>query len=249
MKSPLGCPVAGNRRRAAFTLIELLAVMAIILVLAGLILNIAGSANYNSAKGRATAEIQAISTALESYKSDNGVYPQDPYVPATGYPTGLLDPQAHFDPTNAKYLNNSEFLYQVLSGFTVTIGATSATPTPTPSSTQALSKAYMTFRPDQLHMSADTTAAAGTAVSTRSPYNYLIDPFGFSYGYSTINSVATAYNTANPTSPISPLPGYNPTFDLWSTAGYAPGGKATPTYSPAPSSSPAAYSAIWIKNW
>ena len=64
-------------RHDAFTLIELLTVIAIILVLAGLLLHIAGSANYKSSLARAQAEIQAISTALESYKADNGTYPRN----------------------------------------------------------------------------------------------------------------------------------------------------------------------------
>src|SRR6476469_5087799 len=64
------------RAGSAFTLIELLIVMAIIIVLAGLIL---ATANYVQKKGyrsRAEAEIAAISAALENYKADNGVYPR-----------------------------------------------------------------------------------------------------------------------------------------------------------------------------
>jgi len=53
------------------------------------------------------------------------------------------------------------------------------------------------------------------------------DPFGNSYGYSTANQA-------------DPTQGYNPTFDLWSTAGVAP----SPTPSP-----PAAQQDFWIKNW
>ena len=62
----------------AFTVVELLIVMAIILVLAGLIL---ATSNYVQKKGyrsRAEAEIAAISAALENYKADNGVYPSAP---------------------------------------------------------------------------------------------------------------------------------------------------------------------------
>src|SRR5256885_16594058 len=63
------------RAAGAFTLIELLIVMAIIIVLAGLIL---ATANYVQKKGyrsRAEAEIAAISAALENYKAGNGGYP------------------------------------------------------------------------------------------------------------------------------------------------------------------------------
>ena len=54
------------------------------------------------------------------------------------------------------------------------------------------------------------------------PVQYIQDPFGYSYGYS----------TANQADPITPN-GYNPTFDLWSTAGGT-------TTSDIPK---------WIKNW
>jgi type II secretory pathway pseudopilin PulG len=60
-------------------------------------------------------------------------------------------------------------------------------------------KTYMQFKPNMLYPPDQTQTVL-----------YIQDPFGNSYGYSTI------YNpVANP----SPTPGYNPTFDLWSTAG------------------------------
>ncbi len=236
-------PVLRGRGNDAFTLIELLAVMAIILVLAGLILNIAGSANYNSAKARATSEVKAIENALESYKSDNGAYPPDPFAPTdtTQAPSGLLDPQVHFDPLNTKYIYNSEYLYQVLSGFQPKVtGMTLAQPT-----TSVMTKAYMTFVPQQLHIAPD--APTGTAVSPSSPMMYIVDPFGFSYGYSTFYAATAAYNTAN--SKNDPITvGYNPTFDLWSTAGYASGGKRTPSNLQGANNA-AKYSSLWVKNW
>lgn len=238
MKTSLGLSVSYLHRRAAFTLIELLTVMAIILVLAGLIINIAGSASYNSAKARATGEIHAISTALESYKADNGTYPLDPNSPPdpTGDVTKLLNAQANFEPTNTIYIINSQYLYQVLSGFPVTVGNN-------PSGSNQMSKAYMTFTKAQLQ-----TASSGTAVSPTSPQMYLIDPFGFSYGYSTIYAQYVSQQTATGNNNPNLKYGYNPTFDLWSTAGYASGGKSLP--SPTPAGSPATvYSSLWIKNW
>ncbi len=53
----------------------------------------------------------------------------------------------------------------------------------------------------------------------------IADPFGNSYGYSTANQV-------------NPSKGFNPTFDLWSTAGTGIG----PTPNPSPHEQ-------WIKNW
>lgn len=72
-------PNTENRARktsSAFTLIELLVVIAIIAILAGLILSTAGYVQKKGAMSRAEAEIAALSAALESYKADNGEYPQ-----------------------------------------------------------------------------------------------------------------------------------------------------------------------------
>ncbi len=241
MKSPLHFP----RQRAAFTLIELLTVMAIILVLAGLIINIAGSANYNSAKARATAELKAMETALESYKTDNGTYPPDPFAPtdpSQGVSTALLNPQADFDPTNSKYLLNSEYLYQVLSGFPANVTGMQL---PAPTSPTTMTTTYLKFTAQQLHVASDST---DTVATTNSPKMYIIDPFGFSYGYSTILASTIAHNNVLNATTTDTTLGYNPTFDLWSTAGYAPGGKSTPS-TMAGTTAAAKYNTLWIKNW
>ena len=72
-------------------------------------------------------------------------------------------------------------------------------------------KSYLTFKPNML------LPAGGSGTVTA-----ISDPFGNSYGYS----------TANQADPVTPK-GYNPTFDLWSTAG----GTTTSDASK------------WIKNW
>jgi len=64
-------------KTSAFTLIELLIVIAIIAVLAGLVLGAASSVQKKGARSRAEAEIAAIGAALESYKADNGDYPSN----------------------------------------------------------------------------------------------------------------------------------------------------------------------------
>lgn len=79
-------------------------------------------------------------------------------------------------------------------------------------------KSYFSFKPNMLLPKDQARAVIGIA-----------DPFGYSYGYS------TAYQT-------SPSTGYNPTFDLWSTAGTGTG--STPT--PSPATTPQDQ---WIKNW
>src|SRR5439155_2615812 len=62
---------------SAFTLIELIVVVTIIFILAGLVLSTVGYAQKKGARARAETEIAAISAALESYKADNAVYPRD----------------------------------------------------------------------------------------------------------------------------------------------------------------------------
>jgi len=58
-------------RYNAFTLIELIVVVGIIIVLAGLVLSTVGYARKKSARARAETEIAAMSAAIENYKSDN----------------------------------------------------------------------------------------------------------------------------------------------------------------------------------
>ena len=76
-----GAQVANSRHRRAraFTIIELIVVISIILVLAGLVLATSSYVHNKGARSRAEVEIAAFSAALENYKADNGVY-----VTATG---------------------------------------------------------------------------------------------------------------------------------------------------------------------
>jgi type II secretory pathway pseudopilin PulG len=72
-------------------------------------------------------------------------------------------------------------------------------------------KGYMQFKPNMLL----PPGGSGTVTA-------ISDPFGNSYGYSTSNQV-------------DPTHGYNPTFDLWTTAGTTSGSPAD--------------MAQWITNW
>lgn len=234
--SPAGERLRGSCRRG-FTLIELLAVMTIILILAGLILAIAGNANYKGACARAQGEIQAMSTALESYKTDNGAYPESTPIGISKAGSDKLDPTSTVDqdplgPDSATFIAAGRTLYQALAGINpVTgtgIGADGVT----------LSKVYMNFNPNQLGPSPTPTPSA-----SNNKLIYVVDPFGMPYGYSTVNFYWTQAVAAGSPSPApSPLPGYNPTFDLWSTAGYGTGGKSSPSPAPSPG-------VLWIKNW
>jgi type II secretory pathway pseudopilin PulG len=96
---------------ASFTLIELLTVMAIIIILTSLVLFAASSVMNKAKRSRASSEIQAMSTALESYKTDNGIYPpSDGVLTTNSYTT--------YDGTKSNYQTNSTLLYIALSGQT-----------------------------------------------------------------------------------------------------------------------------------
>jgi prepilin-type N-terminal cleavage/methylation domain-containing protein len=183
--------------RGGFTLIELLIVMAIIIVLAGLILATSGYVQDKGKRSRAEAEIAAMSAALESYKADNGIYPTDPGT------SEVLNPAAA---SEADCKNASRYLYGELSGDRDWDGTVDSG-----------GKSYMAFKPGTLQrpqMQSDVSASNRVAA--------LRDPFGHSYGYSTLKATTPA-GTA----------GYNPTFDLWSVAGGNYAGDQSK----------------WIKNW
>jgi prepilin-type N-terminal cleavage/methylation domain-containing protein len=192
-----------------FTLIELILVVGIITVLSALVLSTVGYARKKSARARAETEIAAMSAACENYKSDNGIYP-------TSSDTNNLNARTFFNPT--AYQTASQYLYGELSGdrnFNFMIDPS-----------EQGNRSYFAFKATP--PSADGTSNSGMLSITRSgstyTVNYILDSFGNSYGYSTID---------NPTANSNPTPGYNPTFDLWSTAGGT-------TTSDVPK---------WIKNW
>src|SRR6184192_108534 len=84
----------GERHYNAFTLIELVVVVGLILVLTGLVLSTVGYARKKGARARAETEIAAMAAALESYKADNGVYPSSSDTsnlnPATTTPSSYV---------------------------------------------------------------------------------------------------------------------------------------------------------------
>ncbi len=175
-------------RRAAFTIIELMLVISIIIILAGLILATSSYVQKKGARSRTEAELAALSAALENYKADNGVYPSNAAIEA-------LDARTVTDTEDYKTASLS--LYKFISGD----ADNDANRTPDPNT-----KSYFSFKPNQLSPKDQTQKV-----------QFISDPFGNAYGYSTAH-------------PADATKGYNPTFDLWSTAN---------------SNDPAQ----WIKNW
>jgi prepilin-type N-terminal cleavage/methylation domain-containing protein len=70
----------------AFTLIEMLVVIGIIVILAGLLLPMIMRSYRAGARARIAGDLTAIANALEQYKADFGDYPRLPLDPTTGVP-------------------------------------------------------------------------------------------------------------------------------------------------------------------
>ena len=153
-----------------------------------------------------------VETEIAAMSAACESYKADNAVYPSNADTNTLDARTNLDPSAAVYSNASLFLYEKLMG--VTSGNRSETPS---------GRTYFTFKPNML-----------SPTDQSLPVVFIRDPFGNSYGYSTAGNLQ-----ANPTPASTPV-GYNPTFDLWSTASYTP--QASPTPTPTPQD-------FWIKNW
>ena len=149
--------VLRKNRVASFSLVELLTVMAIIAILAALVLGAASGVMEKARRSRATSEIQAMSTALEGYKIDNGIYPTDGTLLTNTYAAN------DGNPIGGLYLTPSKVVYLALSG------QTNFTATPTGV------KSYMPFKANQV----------GDPTGTVTGGTYVKDPWNYSYAYST----------------------------------------------------------------
>lgn len=88
----------------SFTLIELMVVVAIIAVLAGLVLGGAGAVRQRAARSQAKTEISAIEAALARYQMDFGSYPLASVISTNG---GVysLNPSSYTNAGQALFTN------------------------------------------------------------------------------------------------------------------------------------------------
>jgi prepilin-type N-terminal cleavage/methylation domain-containing protein len=246
-----------TRFSRAFTLVEMLVVMAVIAILAGIILSVNGLVQSKAARTRAEAEIRAMSAGLERYKADNGSYPMSPESsPNTmNGATNKLDPRVNGVPTDPLYKDASLTLYRALSGDMNVDGRVDDKDgkfnidgtqfNPLPANPQAPT-IYLPdfFTPQRLGATLDANGVIQKVT-------FIKDPYGNSYGYSTKAAlvdqqfVAAAATDAT-AKRVATKQGYNTTYDLWSTAGKvqapsATGGTGIGTSGDVTNS--------WVKNW
>ncbi len=98
----------GRRPAPGFTLVELLVVIGIIVLLLALLSPMIARAYRNAERARVSADLNAISAALEAYKQDFNSYPvpsyNSTYGTATPTPSSGVAPQRPNPPTGAQLL-------------------------------------------------------------------------------------------------------------------------------------------------
>ncbi len=155
--------------KAAFTLIELMAVITIIVILAGLVIGGLGFVSEKQARSKAQVQIQLLSKALEEYKLDMGAYPPAATTAGTG--------------------NSAIGLYQALfkDGYDYT---TPATP---PTSWTKATRIYLT----DLDPRTSKQGWVDTVTTTTPPATTTVkDPWGNEYRYRTGKSATGVANSS-----------------------------------------------------
>jgi prepilin-type N-terminal cleavage/methylation domain-containing protein len=104
-----------NSSHEAFTLIELLAVITIIGILAGLTLGAAGAVRRHGATSTAKAEVAALQAACDRYFADNNLYPSN----------------ASIDPSSSSSLKPTTYTNAGQTLFTNLVGSTNLSTAPT----------------------------------------------------------------------------------------------------------------------
>ncbi|MEM1057793.1 MAG: prepilin-type N-terminal cleavage/methylation domain-containing protein [Verrucomicrobiota bacterium] len=180
----------------AFTLVELLVVMAIITVLAALTLGAFSGIQGEASRSRAAAEIKALSVALEDYRRENGVFPYATLLAASedpdGDPFNYLGSEVTDGGSGSSYAGYALFYY--LTGYEK-MDITDA-------SDDELGPNYF-------------PELKQTMVESSGSEDYFIDPWGYAYGYRSLDAGNAGTDSSG--QPIG-LSGYNiGFFDLWST--------------------------------
>lgn len=178
--------------RAAFTLVELMVVIAILCSLMTMVLGVQRYAQSKSKRSRTEAQIAAFSAAAEAYKADNGSYPRGEETDALASVGALAGVT-----TGDAFINSNLALYVMLTGDVDLNGKPDSIETG--AKAQGAAPVYMTFAPSQL-LKADEKVL------------FMQDPWAKAFGYSTKRAKAIQAGADDA------LAGHNVTFDIWSTA-------------------------------
>lgn len=90
-----------HQRNKAFTLIEMLVVISIIGVLAGLTVGISKLASDKMRRSRVKAELNALTMAIDAYKAKFGVYPPDNKPDTRAIPNRSIQHQLFYELTGS----------------------------------------------------------------------------------------------------------------------------------------------------
>lgn len=91
------------RSQSGFTIIELLIVIVVIGILAGLVLNVFTGIQEQGRDAERKTDLEAVEGHLEAYAAKNGYYPTDANVADSAFVSANfqgLDPDALLDPTS-----------------------------------------------------------------------------------------------------------------------------------------------------
>lgn len=173
--------------RPAFTLIELLAVITIIIILASLVVSGMAYVQQRQSRERARVQIERLSTALEAYKAEMGLYPL-----TTNSADGLGNSA------------NSLYIPLFYEGFDYKRQASPPAVWEKPSGTGTIAKSTSIYLAD---LDPTTTKQGWVDVVATIPASTKVnDPWGNEYRY---RSGQDSSGTVNPST-------QNPDFDLWS---------------------------------
>jgi type II secretory pathway pseudopilin PulG len=231
-----------SKLSSAFTLIETITTLAIIVILAGIVVGIAGYVNNRSNRARATGELGMLAAALSSYKAENGGFPQEVVSGGGEGVTDKLKPKVHFIPNSIEYENSSQHLYKQLTGDKG--GGTGGAPDGVPDADEP---AYLKSFDRNRILMVEKEPTTGKIKKVKG----FQDPWGYYYGYSTAGLYLEAeFQKELKTNPSAKrktgdeMTGFNTaTYDLWCTAG------SKPTTSPSNPDLKKQEHGKWEKNW
>jgi len=196
-----------------FTLVELLVVIVIITILAGLVLSISQNVIISSKKSRAASEVAGIDMALSRFQVDNGFYPT-----ATAISNVLVGASHFYSSDPAISVSTNTYMISGRELFLALMGRTIYDYAGTNANTNAGRQYYTDLKASQVGsesvsntaiINPDPTVATTYTTNTFTTGSYIIDPFQNPYGYYyNATSTTTAMSLYNQTAP-----------DIWSTSG------------------------------